>query len=143
MWPTGASRNHGNCEKAKKCSPSAVSNHRPCLEMFVTSIVEVVAPGIDNLLIVIFDQPLDFPQLLSAQIVIVRKFPSRFQPELGLSVAAISVNVHPGLLTRKEIKPIAVLAEHSRAHRAAPLFKLTWRASHVQIRDRQRVLLDE
>src|SRR6185503_11378876 len=62
MWPTGASRNQGKSEKGKKCSPSAVRSHRPCLEMLVTSIAEVVAPGIDNLLIVLIYESLRLRQ---------------------------------------------------------------------------------
>ena len=58
----------------RKCSPSDVSNHKPCLEMLVTSVAEVVAPGIDDLLVVLVDYCLDLAKLLAAQPVIVGKF---------------------------------------------------------------------
>ena len=66
--------------------------------MFVTSIAEVVAPGIDNLLVVFVYQSFDFSQLLAPQIVIVGKFHFGFQPELGLAIAAVRMNVNPRLL---------------------------------------------
>ncbi len=43
--------------------PPQCSSHSPCLEMFVTSIVEVVAPGIDNLLVVLVYQSFDVSEL--------------------------------------------------------------------------------
>ena len=42
--------------------------------MFVTSIVEVVTPGTDNLLVVLTDQSFDLSQLFSVQIVTVSEF---------------------------------------------------------------------
>jgi hypothetical protein len=79
--------------------------------MFVTSIAEVTAPGIDNFLVVLFDDRFDFTKLLSVQPVIVRKFNLRFQPVLGLTVPAIGVNMNARLLTREEVQTISILAK--------------------------------
>jgi hypothetical protein len=66
--------------------------------MFVTSIVEVVAPGIDNLLVVLVYQSFDVSELFTTELVIVSKFNLRLQPKLGLAVTTISVNMNPWLL---------------------------------------------
>ena len=73
----------GKVVERRKCSPSAVSSHSPCLEMFVTSIVEVVAPGIDNLLVVLVYESFDVSELCTSELVIVGKFNLRLLPSLA------------------------------------------------------------
>jgi hypothetical protein len=68
----------------------------------VTSIAEVVAPGIDDLLIGLVNYRLDLAKLLAAQLVIVGKFDFRLQPEFGLAVAAKGMNRDPRFLPRKK-----------------------------------------
>jgi hypothetical protein len=79
--------------------------------MLVTSIAEVVAPGIDNLLIVLFDNRLDFAKLFPAQAMIVGKFDFGLQAKLGFAVAAVDVDMGPRLLAREEVEAITILSE--------------------------------
>jgi len=80
--------------------------------MFVTSIVEVVAPGIDNLLIVLDNYIFDFTKLLPVQLVIVGKFDLGLQPKLGFAIPTIRVNMSTRFLAREEVQAIAVLPKH-------------------------------
>ena len=73
----------GELGEREKCSPSDVNSHRPCLEIFVTSVAKVVAPGIDDLPVMLLDDQLDLTKLLPAQIVIVGNFNLGLQPNLA------------------------------------------------------------
>jgi hypothetical protein len=70
--------------------------------MFVTSIAEVAAPGIDNLLVMLVDYRFDFTKLLPVQIVIVGKFNLGLQPKLGLTLPTVRMNMNARFFTRKE-----------------------------------------
>jgi hypothetical protein len=71
----------------------------------------VVAPGIEDLLVVLGDYRFDLTKLLSVQAVIVRKFDFGLQPKLGFAISAVGMDVYTWLFSRKEEEPIAGLAK--------------------------------
>ena len=58
-----------------------------------------------------------FLQLATEQSIIPREFNLRFQPELGLTFRANSVNMFPRFLSRKEKEPKSSFSMNSGSHK--------------------------
>jgi hypothetical protein len=103
---------------AKSSRPSSRSQ-KPCLEMFVTSASEVAAPGISDLLLAFFDQSLGSAEVLSVELLVPRQPNTRLDPQLGLAVRRLHMDVHALLLAREEEEPERSLAEYGRLIRGS------------------------
>jgi hypothetical protein len=68
-------------------------------------------PGISDLLFVFLDQSLDSAEVLSAELVVPGQLNLRLDPELGLTVRRLHMDVHALLLAREEEEPERLLAE--------------------------------
>jgi len=53
--------------------------------------------------------------------MIMREFNLGFYPEFGLTCIGVDMNMHPGLLSRKEIEAKTALPEYRRTHSIPPV----------------------
>jgi len=65
---------------------------------------------------VILNKSLDGSQSLRLQAKIVRQFDAGLQPELGLAIRTMYMDMHTELFAREEVKPISSIAQDRRAH---------------------------
>jgi hypothetical protein len=83
--------------------------------MFVTSTVEVSFPRGSDLIAMRLDYLLDLPQLHMGQLITLYQLDSRFDPEFGLSIPAIHVDMHPHFFAGEKEKPVTLFAKYRRA----------------------------
>jgi hypothetical protein len=73
--------------------------------MFVTSAVQVAVPGTSDLLLAINHQLQDALEVLIAQAIATSKLDLGLDPELGLAIWRLDVDMKPRLFARKEEEP--------------------------------------
>src|SRR4051812_15564733 len=111
MAPTEAFSNHGKSSNGKKSSRSPRYSQKPCFEILVTSTSKVAVPGILDLILVLQDQLVDTAQIAVAEFDVLRQLDVRRQPELGLTLRGLDVDVWPRLLPGEEVETKGSLAE--------------------------------
>ena len=116
IWPTVASRNHGNFEKDTKSSRSSSRSQKPFAETLVTSALEMFLPRGADLIFVLPSQTEGLRTTPRAQTVVGSQFDLWLEPELRLAFGGLNVDVRPRLLPREEVEPKPLDPKNCRAH---------------------------
>jgi hypothetical protein len=93
-----------------------MNNQKPCWEMLVTSTWEVLSPGAADFIKVFLNYSCRLVEPSDVEPIVGGHFDGGLQPELGLSVAMIHVDMHPRLFAGKEIEAEPTHAKNGRTH---------------------------
>jgi hypothetical protein len=117
---TLASRNHGNSAKGTKSSSPLNKSQKPNGDIFETSTSEVFSPSASDFIGMYLHKQFRRPNLPLCKTVVICQRYRRLQPEFGLAIRTLHMNMHTGFFTREKVKPIAAVTEYRGTHRYRP-----------------------
>ena len=116
IWPILASLNQGNCSNGRKYSLALRKTQKPCSEIFVTSVLEVLFPRFDDFIFVFLYEFLQMSQLSFWKAGICSQRDNWFNPELCFTIARDDMNVNSLLFSWKEVEPVISNAKNGWTH---------------------------
>lgn len=111
-----ARRNQGKCSKERKSSRPSTKSQNPWRVTFPTSTGEVLVPRGSDLMLALPNELLYGTEMVGPKPIVLCDLYARLQPELCFAIGVLHMYVDPRLLPRKEVEPVPLGAEDSRAH---------------------------
>ena len=93
-----------------------MNSQNPCEDTLVTATGEVLVPGATDFINVLLDKLQRLIQSRRVQAIVRGELYRRFDPELGLSVGMIHVDVHSWLFAREKVEPKSSNAKNRWTH---------------------------